>query len=149
MDDAMMKDQGKGDVAGFTEVDQAPDVRFFVEFMDAGNAWPEVRALKAVVADELRLFPGARVLELGCGTGDDARALAALVAPDGKVVGIDASEAMIGVARERSGDGAHLTEFALGDVRALDFPDGAFDACRRSPYLELGVRRRRGQPPTL
>lgn len=46
------------------------------------------------------------------------------------MVGIDASETMIGVARERSRDGSLPIEFALGDALALDFPDDAFDACR-------------------
>lgn len=130
MNDGARNDQGIGDLARFTEVDHAPDARFFVEFMDAGNALPDVRTLKAVVADELRLYTGARLLEVGCGTGDDARALAALVGQDGRVVGIDASEIMIGVARERSRASSLPVEFALGDLRALSFPDGAFDACR-------------------
>lgn len=82
------------------------------------------------MVDELGLSPGARVLEVGCGTGDDARLLAALVGQDGRIVGIDASEAMIGVAQERSSDSSLPVEFALGDVRALKFPDSAFDACR-------------------
>ncbi|MDQ2790637.1 MAG: hypothetical protein DLM60_18190 [Pseudonocardiales bacterium] len=130
MDDATLQDKGKGDVVGFAEVDQTPDVRFFVEFLDAANALPDVQTLKTVMVDELRLSPGAWVLEVGCGTGDDARLLAALVGPDGRVVGIDASEAMVGVARERSTDSSLPVEFALGDVRALKFPDDAFDACR-------------------
>lgn len=130
MNDASLNDQRKGDVARFTEVDQAPDARFFVEFLDAANALPDVRPLKTVMVDELRLSPGARVLEVGCGTGDDARLLAALVGQDGQVVGVDASEAMVGVAQERSSDSSLPVEFALGDVRSLKFPDGGFDACR-------------------
>jgi SAM-dependent methyltransferase len=130
MEDAALKGQGKGDVTRFTEVDQAPDARFFIEFLDAANALPGVRILKTVIVDELRLSPGARVLEVGCGTGDDARLLAGFVGQDGRVVGIDPSEAMIGVAQERSSDSSVPVEFALGDVLALKYPDDAFDACR-------------------
>lgn len=61
MDDGTLTNQGKGDVAGFTEVDQATDARFFVEFLDAANALPDVQTLKAVMVDELRLSPGVRV----------------------------------------------------------------------------------------
>jgi len=86
MEDDALKGQGKGDVTRFTEVDQAPDAQFFIEFLDAANALPGVRDLKTVIVDELRLSPGARVLEVGCGTGDDARLLAALVGQDGRVV---------------------------------------------------------------
>lgn len=58
------------------------------------------------------------------------RALAALVGQEGRVVGIDASETMLGVARERSRASALPVEFTVGDAFALDFPDDAFDACR-------------------
>ncbi|HEX5348720.1 MAG TPA: hypothetical protein VFW64_16695 [Pseudonocardiaceae bacterium] len=62
---------------------QASDARLFVEFLDAANALPDVQTLTAVMVDELRLSPGVRVREVGCGTGDDARLLAALVGQDG------------------------------------------------------------------
>jgi SAM-dependent methyltransferase len=122
--------QRQGDVSRFTDIDLTPDARFFVEFMDAANTQPDVCRLKPALADQLRLRPDARVLDVGCGTGDDARVLASLVGGNGKVVGIDASETMIGVARERSRATSVPVEFAVGDALALDFPDGAFDACR-------------------
>jgi SAM-dependent methyltransferase len=55
------------------------------------------------------------VLELGCGTGRVALALAA----DGReVVGVDLSEAMLDVAR--GGDAGARVEWVGGDMRALD-----------------------------
>ncbi len=122
--------QRSGDVTRFTEVDLTPEVRFFVEFMDVANAQPDRRRLKSVMAERLNLFPGARVLDIGCGTGDDARMLASLVGPDGHVIGIDASETMIGAARERSKASSVPVEFAVGDAFTLDFSDSEFDGCR-------------------
>lgn len=62
--------------------------------------------------------PGASVLDLGCGTGHFAHALARHGL---RVVGVDPEPAMLAVARERApvvcGDGLHLP-----------FADGAFDA---------------------
>jgi ubiquinone/menaquinone biosynthesis C-methylase UbiE len=43
--------------------------------------------------------PGRRILDVGCGLGDDAAALAGLVATGGTVVGVDSSQAMIEAAR--------------------------------------------------
>jgi hypothetical protein len=37
------QNRGKGDVAGFTEVGQAPNARFFVDFLNAANALPDVQ----------------------------------------------------------------------------------------------------------
>jgi len=50
----------------------------------------------------LELKAGQRVLDLGCGTGDPAIALAQWVGPRGRVVGIDSAAAMLAVARRRA-----------------------------------------------
>ena len=50
----------------------------------------------------MELAPGRRVLDVGCGTGDDVREMAGLVGAAGLVVGIDNSQAMIAVARQRT-----------------------------------------------
>lgn len=61
----------------------------------------------------------ARVLDAGCGPGSDA----AVFAERGlDVVGVDVTQSFVREAR-RDVDGA----FARGDVRALPFPDDAFD----------------------
>src|SRR5215510_8075796 len=67
---------------------------------------------------------GDRVLDLGCGTGCMALALAARPEPV-RIVGIDIAEPYIAFASERSTD-ARLT-FLSGDAVALDLPVGSFD----------------------
>jgi SAM-dependent methyltransferase len=65
--------------------------------------------------------PGARVLDLACGTGTIAKAVARRGA---SVVGVDASTSMLTVARERSPE----LEFEIADAHSLPFADGEFDA---------------------
>lgn len=66
--------------------------------------------------------PGARCLDLCCGTGDVSRELARRGA---RVIGLDASGLMLAAARERVGREIALVQ---GDALALPFPAGQFDA---------------------
>ena len=78
----------------------------------------------------LELRPGSRILDVGCGAGDDARAMARLVAPDGRVVAIDIEPRMVAEAERRS-TGVNLpVEFRIADVYDLQFEDGTFDGSR-------------------
>jgi SAM-dependent methyltransferase len=72
--------------------------------------------------------PGARVLDVGCGSGFPALPAAAAVLPGGTVTAIDISPKMIDVASRRAGDvGLDNVDFREMDSDALDFPDDAFD----------------------
>lgn len=62
-----------------------------------------------------------RAVDVGCGTGALAYALAPLV---GEVVGVDSSEAYLAAAREQAPPGCTFVE---GDAAALPFPYGDFD----------------------
>lgn len=119
----------------FTKVDRTSDPRFFIEFLDARKTVEGEREVKELILDLLGLKPGARVLDVGCGTGDDAREIAGRVGPSGRVVGIDLSEFLVNESRRRA-DGLGLpVEFRQGDVRRLDFPDASFDCARTDRVL--------------
>jgi SAM-dependent methyltransferase len=90
--------------------------RRYAEWASGGD---EVRAW---FLDEVlqRLPTGSEALELGCGSGTAAAALA-----DGRsYTGVDLSAGQLAIARERFPD---LT-FLRGDLTTISFPDGAFDA---------------------
>ncbi len=74
--------------------------------------------------------PGARALDVACGTGDLALALASVVAPGGEVVGSDFSERMLELAREKAADRVvdARVRFEAGNALALPYADGEFDA---------------------
>jgi SAM-dependent methyltransferase len=124
------------DARGFGAVDAQPDPTVLVEGMDATARWPAVRQLRAWEQERLALGPGDALLDVGCGIGDVARPCAVLVQPGGRVVGIDASEAMLVVARARAeADGVDAV-FRVGDALAIDEPGGSFDACRCERVLQ-------------
>jgi ubiquinone/menaquinone biosynthesis C-methylase UbiE len=114
----------------FTDVDRASDPGHLVRFLNTVSALDVVRAYKRHSFDMLGLQPGHVVLDLGCGNGDDARELAQLVGPTGRVVGVDRSETLIATARERLAGENLPAEFQVGDAYGLNFPDEMFDGCR-------------------
>lgn len=67
---------------------------------------------------------GARVLDLGCGSGWAARLLAER-ASSGRVVGVDISDEMIGVARAASSDFTNV-EFRVAGADRLPFGEKEF-----------------------
>jgi demethylmenaquinone methyltransferase/2-methoxy-6-polyprenyl-1,4-benzoquinol methylase len=73
------------------------------------------------------LEPGMRALDVATGTGKVAASLWRAVQPGGEVVGVDFSEGMLAVARERHRDCDGL-RFIVGDALSLPVEDGSFDA---------------------
>ena len=73
--------------------------------------------------------PGARVLDVACGSGFPALAAAAAVRPGGTVVATDISPEMLAVAASRAKrDALDNIEFVEMDAEQLTFGDGEFDA---------------------
>jgi len=85
------------------------------------------RRWKRRVAELASVKPGDRALDVCCGTGDLAFALALRGA---QVVGLDFSEAMLTVAKSkvrRPMSGLLRPKFLHADARHIPFPDAAFD----------------------
>jgi ubiquinone/menaquinone biosynthesis C-methylase UbiE len=70
------------------------------------------------------LYPGKRLLEVGCGTGTD---LLQFARGGSSVVGIDLTPRSIEITRQRFRVYDLTGEFAIGDAEDLAFPDNSFD----------------------
>jgi SAM-dependent methyltransferase len=123
------------DVTHFTTVDHTSDPGFFLRFLDAANAMPGVVEWKPVLLDALRLGPGMKALDVGCGAGADVFDLAQRVGPTGHVTGVDFSESLIAEAIRRAAGRNLPVTFEVGDAQSLRFPDDTFDAVRTERML--------------
>jgi len=109
--------------AAITEAD--PDVvARLAEVLELRANDPQQRDLRMAYLSQLTFVEGARVLEIGCGTGPISRALAENRRL--RVVGLDPSPTMLERARQLSGAFANL-EFREGDARSLPFAAEEFD----------------------
>lgn len=79
--------------------------------------------------DLLSIVPGERILDLGCGRGNETIQAAQLTGPEGHVTGLDITRSMITAARSNAEASAvSNVRFIEGDIENLPFEDAAFDA---------------------
>ena len=130
---------------GFQSVDAATDFAVFSSCLTLIDSLPFFAECKRESYDLLGVTPGSRILDVGCGLGNDAVSLARLVSPGGSVVAIDGSQTMITAARERHGDVVGLS-FDVADAAQLPFDEASFDACRVDSGTSAHRRSCRGNP---
>jgi SAM-dependent methyltransferase len=129
---------GRDPAAAFANIEQAEFwSRLAPTWLELEDQMEEVGGPPGELAmDRLELLPGQRVIDLGCGSGPTALALAARVGPGGEVVGVDISAEMLAWGRERA---ARLrtgnVAFVHADVQVHDLGEARFDAA----YSRFGV----------
>ena len=113
----------------------APDYDRLNHLMSLGvDRYWRRRALKEI------LTPGKeqRILDIACGTGDFSLAIARRMHPGSRITGLDLSEGMLAVMREKVAK-AGLSEqidCLQGDSEAMPFGDGSFDVAT----IAFGIR---------
>ncbi len=84
------------------------------------------------------LAPGERVLDLGCGAGTDSLVAAQMVAPDGRVTGIDMTPEMLAKARASATEmGLANVEFVEGEAEDMPFEDASLDVVISNGVIDL------------
>lgn len=82
-------------LGGFSQVDAVPEAAALIGALDDQAALPAIQRLRAAGTELLGPRRGARLLDVGCGTGEVVRALASLVGADGSVIGVKPSATMV------------------------------------------------------
>jgi arsenite methyltransferase len=106
--------------------------------LEATYQTPDVIAQRAATLDALALQAGERVVDVGSGPGLLAAEMATQVGPAGRVVGLDLSDPMLALSRQRCGDQATSTclRFLKADAVRLPFGDGVFDVAVSTQVYE-------------
>src|SRR5262245_26042507 len=97
------------------------------------HRWRTAENSAAYLLPELR--PGMRLLDIGCGPGNITVDLARRVAP-GPTLGIDRAEDVVVQARAHAESQHVEVEVRVGDVYALDLPNGSFDVVHAHQVLQ-------------
>jgi SAM-dependent methyltransferase len=88
------------------------------------------------------IHPGESVLDIGCGAGLDALLAALMVGAEGRVVGIDVTQAMIDKAKANLAllDLQNVA-FQVGEAESLPFPDNDFDVVISNGVFNLTLNK--------
>jgi SAM-dependent methyltransferase len=103
------------------------DAEPYEKALERLNRFQEPEARRAIA--DLRLPPGSRGIDVGCGVGLWTLWLAEAVGSGGRVVGIEPKPERIDAARALTAGSPHAdrVEFRVADGTGLDAPAGAYD----------------------
>src|SRR5437867_998623 len=91
-----------------------------IEFLDGVRALPAAAVRKETLVETLGVTPGALVVEIGPGTGEDLQRFAVAAGTDGVAVGVDVSFGLAFEAKRRAVDaGVKNAVFVIADARRL------------------------------
>ena len=121
---------------GYQRVDDDPNADVLLATMDGTAGWDATHRLRSWERAQLHLAQGQRLLDVGCGLGEASLDLAEDLGERGELVGIDASESMLRVARSNARGARFQVRFSVGDACSLDEPDASFDAARSERTLQ-------------
>jgi SAM-dependent methyltransferase len=98
------------------------------------HRWRTAENSAAYLLPELR--PGMSLLDVGCGPGTITADLARRIAP-GRVTAVEVAAEALALAQAEAGRReVDNIDFVVADVRALDFPDDAFDVVHAHQVLQ-------------
>jgi ubiquinone/menaquinone biosynthesis C-methylase UbiE len=116
----------------FSKTDQLEDtiLDVMVERLETRGSHPQFVAMMDEYLDAMTIDEAGEVLDMGCGTGVVARAIARRPEFSGRVTGIDLSAYLAEAATRLSAEEGleERVRFQTGNTQSLGFEDGAFDA---------------------
>src|SRR5262245_9290461 len=130
-------------VKAFERMDDTANVQDYIHILVVFDGLAGIQRLKKIAIERCQIQSGMSVLDNGCGVGLETVKLAQLVAPSGKVVGLDGRRKFLNAAQRRVA-ALHLPiKYHQGDAQWLPFLDHTFDVSRSErlfPYLSDPVQ---------
>lgn len=126
--------QNQDITAGFQNADNS-DTGYLIKFLEDVHNCETVRDGFKQQLEWLNIQPGDHILDIGCGIGDQAYAMAQLAGATGSVTGTDVSHAMVEMAKGRHQSSGTNLDFLVAPADAQPLDDATFDHIRTERVL--------------
>ncbi|MFO1069832.1 MAG: methyltransferase domain-containing protein [Geminicoccaceae bacterium] len=113
----------------------SPELVTYIQALEAFDAIPQLRELKAIEGQRAGYSTGMAVADIGCGFGLETLRLAVRVGPAGRAAGVDISPAFLAEARRRAAAAGVAIDVHEGRAEALPLANASFDAVRAERLL--------------
>ena len=113
----------------FSDVDNASNPQFFVDYLAQKWKTDFSRAYKARVRDLMQLEPAHSVLDVGCAMGIDLDPVVKRPGASGLSAGLDFSYQMVKDGQNRTANDDKRPAFLNGDSHYLPFASNSFEVC--------------------
>jgi ubiquinone/menaquinone biosynthesis C-methylase UbiE len=121
---------------GFIDVDGADNTDAYSNCLSLLDSLPYFKRYKQQTYELLELGPDDRLLDAGCGLGDDVFRMAEMITGSGLIVGVDSSTKLIKKAISDKRNSKLSVEFHVGDLTQLQFENESFSRCRIDRVLQ-------------
>ena len=130
MNESEVRIRPQGFRRGYVPQDPEQELAGLVFALDAQARQPAVIRLREWTTRRLAPIPGEFALDVGSGTGSEVLALARLIGPSGRAVGVEPHPGLRGEAVGRAGAAEAEVEFIDGEAANLPFEDSTVDVIR-------------------
>lgn len=116
----------------------SPQPKGYVDTTYLDTVQKLLNVYKKLTYEHMRIQPGHKVLDVGCGPGTDTIPLAEQMRRSGQIIGVDYDEKMIAEAEQRA-QKAGVSDCVIhkcADAIELPFESNYFDACRSERLFE-------------
>jgi ubiquinone/menaquinone biosynthesis C-methylase UbiE len=120
----------------FKDVDGTHAAQPLIQCLKLQQSLEAYHRYKHKTFEQMHLAAGSSALEVGCGTGADAIALAQWVGNTGTVTAVDRSQAMLDQALSNPAHQTLPIAWVQADAQHLPFADNTFDAARIDRTLQ-------------
>src|SRR5690349_5016360 len=100
----------------FRNLDASDDADAAIAWLGRAATLPPIRDAKRRSYEMLDVAPNDRVLDVGCGRGEDVLALSRVTVPQGQAVGVDSSAEAVDAARRAALENGVDAQFHVADA---------------------------------